>query len=303
MTSAPDDPRRPGLAASTVETLVRPRPRDLGGFEVHRVLPAAERRMVGPFVFLDQMGPARLAPGTGIDVRPHPHIGLATVTYLFQGSILHRDSLQSVQPITPGDVNWMTAGRGIVHSERTAPEVRQAAHDLYGMQLWVALPKEHEETAPAFVHYPRSILPTMEQPGIRARVIAGRAFDQASPVATLSPLFFVDVALDAGARLEVDLDYAERATYLLEGRIEIAGTVHEPPCLLVFGAGRKPVIEATAPSRLALLGGAPLDGPRHLWWNFVSSSKERIEQAKIDWKRDRFGVSVPGDTEFIPLPD
>jgi redox-sensitive bicupin YhaK (pirin superfamily) len=303
MRSAPDDPARPASAGPAVETIVRPRPRDLGGFEVRRVLPAAERRTVGPFVFLDQIGPARFPAGTGIDVRPHPHIGLATVTYLFRGSILHRDSLQTVQPIEPGDVNWMTAGRGIVHSERTAPEMRRQEHELYGLQLWVALPRAKEETDPTFAHYPRTALPSMQTPGVRARVIAGRAFGLASPVATLSPLLFADVALEPGARLGLDLDYRERAVHLLEGRIEIDGVAYDPPCLLALAPGRGVAIAALAPARMALLGGAPLDGPRHLWWNFVSSRKERIEQAKADWKRDRFGVKVPGDDEFIPLPD
>jgi len=303
MTSAPDDPRRPAQAGNPVEAVVRPRPRDLGGFEVRRALPAAERRMVGPFVFLDQMGPARFAPGTGIDVRPHPHIGLATVTYLFRGSILHRDSLETVQPIEPGDVNWMTAGRGIVHSERTAPDVRRAEHELYGLQLWVALPRDREETAPAFTHYPRAALPELSARGVRARIVAGTAFGRTSPVATLSPLFFVDLALDAGARVALDVDYAERALYLIEGRIELAGVGYEPPSLLALAPDRDVVLEARTPTRMAVLGGAPIDGPRHLWWNFVSSSKERIEQAKADWKRDLFGVRIPGETEFIPLPD
>jgi redox-sensitive bicupin YhaK (pirin superfamily) len=270
---------------------------------VRRVLPAAERRTVGPFVFLDQIGPARFPAGTGVDVRPHPHIGLATVTYLYRGSILHRDSLQTLQPIEPGDVNWMTAGRGIVHSERTAPEVRRQEHELYGLQLWAALPRAKEETDPAFAHYPRTALPSMQAPGVRARVIAGRAFGLASPVATLSPLLFADVALEPGARLGLDLDYRERAVHLLEGRIEIDGVAYDPPCLLALAPARGVAIAALAPARMALLGGAPLDGPRHLWWNFVSSRKERIEQAKADWKRDRFDVKVPGDDEFIPLPD
>lgn len=290
-------------AAGAVETVVTPRPRDLGGFEVRRVLPSTQRRMVGPFIFLDQIGPARFLGGFGIDVRPHPHIGLATVTYLDRGSILHRDSLQTVQPIHPGDVNWMTAGRGIVHSERTDREVRRAQHELYGLQLWVALPRQHEETAPTFAHHPRATLPVVEAAGIRARIIAGRAFGKTSPVATFSELFFVDVGLAAGARLQLDAEHEERAAYLLEGQVEIAGTTYESPQLLVFAPRREIVIAARASVRLALIGGEPMDGPRHIWWNFVSSRKERIEQAKADWQRDRFGVTVPGETEFIPLPE
>lgn len=303
MTPPPDQARPQPPATSPVETTVVPRTRDLGGFEVRRVLPSIQRRMVGPFVFLDQMGPTRFAGGAGIDVRPHPHIGLATVTYLHRGSILHRDSLQSVQPIRPGDVNWMTAGRGIVHSERTDREVRREPNELYGLQLWVALPRDQEETAPAFAHHPQSALPRLEDAGIRARVIAGSAFGRTSPVATLSPLFFVDVELAAGARLKLDADHEERAAYLLEGRIEIEGAAYDPLQLLVFAPRREVVIAARAPVRLALIGGEPMDGPRHIWWNFVSSRKERIEQAKADWKRDRFGVQIPGETEFIPLPE
>jgi redox-sensitive bicupin YhaK (pirin superfamily) len=301
MTPPPDDP--PAPPAGPVETVVVPRTRDLGGFEVRRVLPSIQRRMVGPFVFLDQIGPVRFEGGKGIDVRPHPHIGLATVTYLFRGSILHRDSLESVQPIHPGDVNWMTAGRGIVHSERTDREVRRQPHELYGLQLWVALPQDKEETAPGFVHHGQAELPRIEDAGLRARVIAGSAFGKTSPVATLSPLFFVDVALDAGARLELDADHEERAAYLLEVDVEIDGVSYSPPQLLVFAPGHRILVAARAPVRLALVGGAPMDGPRHIWWNFVSSRKERIEQAKQDWQRDRFGVEVPDDPEFIPLPD
>jgi redox-sensitive bicupin YhaK (pirin superfamily) len=302
MPSPRDQVGSAAAAAGAVETLVTPRTRDLGGFEVRRVLPAVERRMVGPFVFLDQMGPARFPAGTGLDVRPHPHIGLATVTYLHRGSILHRDSLQTVQTIEPGDVNWMTAGRGIVHSERTDPAIRREAHELHGLQLWVALPQDREETAPSFAHHPGSTLPRIEDAGIRLRIVAGSAFGRTSPVATLSALFFVDVELASSARLKLDAEQAERAAYLLDGRVEIDGAAYDPLQLLVFAPGREIVIAAAGPARLALVGGEPLDGPRHLWWNFVSSRKERIEQAKRDWSRDRFGVTVPGETEFISLP-
>ncbi len=289
-------------AGSAVETVVIPRTRDLGGFEVRRVLPSAQRRMVGPFVFFDQMGPALFETGHGIDVRPHPHIGLATVTYLFDGSILHRDSLGSVQSITPGDVNWMTAGRGIVHSERTAPDVRRAAHSLFGLQLWVALPAAKEETDPGFDHYPAGTLPTIEGEGVTARIVAGAGFGARSPVATLSKLFFHDLKLAAGATASISAEHEERALYLIKGRVEVDGTAYEAGQLLALAPGRAVDVRAAAPARLAALGGEPLDGPRHIWWNFVSSRPERIEQAKEDWRRDRFNLPVPGDTEFIPLP-
>ena len=290
-------------ACPTVETVVVPRARDLGGFEVRRVLPSIERRMVGPFIFLDQMGPATFAAGKGIDVRAHPHIGLATVTYLFRGTIIHRDSVGSIQPIEPGDLNWMTAGSGIVHSERSDPELRRASHDAYGLQLWVALPKKHEETAPRFAHHGKASLPTLEGDGIQARVIAGSAFGKTSPAETLSDLFYADVSLAPGARLSLDTAHEERAAYLLEGSVEVAGTVFEPGRLLVFAPKREITVTAPRGAKLVVLGGEPMDGPRHIWWNFVSSSKERIEQAKQDWKRDRFGVAVPGEHEFIPLPE
>ena len=285
-----------------VETVVVPRSRDIGGFDVRRVLPSAERRMVGPFVFFDEMGPVTFKPGQGIDVRPHPHIGLATVTYLFDGLIMHRDSLGSVEAITPGDVNWMTAGRGIVHSERSDTERRKSEDKLHGLQLWVALPKKFEETEPDFTHYPVGDLPLLDGDGLHARLIAGAAFGLSSPVKTFSNLFYLDVSLQAGARLALDAEHEERAAYVVGGTIEIEGSEFESGRLLVFAPQRQIVIKADAPARFVLLGGEPMDGPRHLFWNFVSSSKERIEQAKADWTRDRFGLPVPGETEFIPLP-
>lgn len=305
MSSIPDEAAKPREAQSApaVETVVVPRSRDLGGFEVRRVLPSVRRRMVGPFIFLDHMGPTRFEGGTGVDVRPHPHIGLATVTYLLRGSILHRDSLRNVQPITPGDVNWMTAGRGIVHSERSDRETRMRPHELYGLQLWVALPRSDEETNPAFAHHPQSTLPRLEDAGVRARVIAGSAFGRTSPVATRSELFFVDVELEPGARLRLDTLHEERAAYLLEGRLEIEAADYDPLQLLVFAPRREVIVTALSPARLALVGGEPMDGPRHIWWNFVSSRPERIEQAKAAWKRNRFDLTIPGETEFIPLPD
>lgn len=284
-----------------VETVVVARTSDIGGFEVRRALPSARRRMVGPFVFLDQMGPAMLRAGHGLDVRPHPHIGLATVTYLFDGEILHRDSLGQVQPIRPGELNWMTAGRGIVHSERTAPETRAADHAVFGAQAWVALPSRHEEMEPAFAHHGADRLPVVEGEGKRVRLIAGALYGARSPAATLSGLFYADARLDAGARIEIPADHEERAAYVAEGTVEVAGDAFEAGRLLVLHPGDPIVAEARTPARLLLLGGEPMDGPRHIWWNFVSSSKERIEQAKADWRAGRFSA-VPGETEFIPLP-
>jgi redox-sensitive bicupin YhaK (pirin superfamily) len=293
--------KTPPACKALVHVIV-PRPRDIGGFEVRRVLPALERRSVGPFVFFDQMGPADLAPGQGIDVRPHPHIGLATVTYLFAGTIVHRDSLGTVQSIEPGEVNWMTAGRGIVHSERSDAELRKQRQKLYGIQIWVALPKQHEETAPDFAHYAAESLPLIEGEGKTVRIIAGSLFEKTSPVRNLSSLFYADAVLRTGASLAVDNDYEERAIYLLEGHLEIGGQKFDPGRLLVFSSGDEIKIRANSTARLLLFGGAPLDGPRHVWWNFVSSSRERIEQAKGDWKAGRF-AAVPGDAEFIPLPE
>jgi redox-sensitive bicupin YhaK (pirin superfamily) len=289
-------------ACKALETVIVPRPRDIGGFEVRRVLPSAERRSVGPFVFFDQLGPAELAPGAGIDVRPHPHIGLATVTYLFSGSIVHRDSLGSVQAIEPGAVNWMTAGRGIVHSERSDVELRKRRQKLYGIQIWVALPKQHEETDPDFTHYAAAALPVIEGEGKSIRIIAGSLFGKTSPVKTFSAPFYADATMQPGASLALDNEHEERAIYLLEGIVEIAGQLFEPGRLLVFSSGDAITIKATAAARILLLGGEPLDGPRYLWWNFVSSSQERIEQAKAEWKAGRF-APVPGDAEFIPLPE
>jgi len=289
-----------GLVALVIEG----RRRDLGGFSVQRVLPARERQAVGPFVFFDHFGPMTLPAGVGMDVRPHPHINLATVTYLFEGEMVHRDSLGSRQVIRPLDVNWMTAGRGIVHSERsTAPERTLGARG-HGLQLWVALPREHEETAPAFHHYQRESLPRLPAPGLDRRIIAGTAWGVTSPVKTLSPLFYVDVTMDAGATVVLPEEHEERAAYVTQGSVRCddqrvtAGqmAVFEPP-------PARAVLHADDAARVMLLGGAPLDGERHIWWNFVSSSRERIEQAKRDWKEGRF-PKVPGDeTEFIPLPE
>ena len=275
------------------------------GFNVRRALPSARRRMVGPFIFLDQMGPEILRAGAGLDVAPHPHIGLATVTYLFAGELLHRDGLGTVQPIRPGEVNWMTAGSGIAHSERTPPQLRTAGSELFGIQSWVALPLRQEEMAPSFAHHGARELPVVEGEGKRVRLIAGSLYGARSPVHTLSEMFYADVELDAGARLDVPAEQEERAAYVVEGSVEIGGdgATFDAGQLMVFKPGAEITLAAPQrPSRVMLLGGAPLDGRRHIWWNFVSSSPERIEQAKDDWKRGRF-APVPDETESIPLPE
>jgi len=283
-------------------TIVAPRVHDLGGFEVRRAVPSIQARSVGPFVFVDHMGPALFEPGRGIDVRPHPHIGLATVTFLWAGTIRHRDTLGSVQDIRPGDVNWMTAGRGIAHSERTPVDVRGAQHPVHGMQTWVALPRSHEETTPAFYHHSAASLPVIERPGVTLRVIAGRAFGEESPVAVFADTFNVAVDMDAGAEFEIDARPVERALYLLEGEVQLDGADIPVQHLVVLDRGASHRLRARTPVKAMLLGGEPLDAPRHMWWNFVSSSKDRIEQAKQDWLDDRFG-KIEGETEFIPLPD
>lgn len=289
--------------AADVETVVMPRASDLGGgFKVMRALPSAQRRMVGPFVFLDQMGPVLLEAGQGLDVRPHPHIGLATVTYLFEGEILHRDSLGSVQPIRPGELNWMDAGRGIAHSERTPPELRTSGLRMSGLQAWVGLPARDEDSEPSFAHHGAGELPVADERGMSLRLIAGEAFGLRSPAAARSPLFYADVTLVPPAGIRVPAEHEERAAYLVAGSIEIDGVAHDAGRLLVFRRGAEIVIRAQTAARLMLLGGEPLDGPRHVWWNFVSSSRERIEQAKEDWRAGRF-APVPGETGFIPLPE
>jgi redox-sensitive bicupin YhaK (pirin superfamily) len=290
---------------TAVEVVVVPRTHDLGErFEVRRALPSKERRMVGPFVFLDQMGPHVFAAGHGLDVRPHPHIGLSTVTYLLEGEILHRDSLGTVQAIRPGEVNWMTAGKGIVHSERTAPQLRQGESALSGLQCWVALPRNREESEPSFTHNKAHELPVIEGEGASARVIAGSFFGRTAPAPALSPLFYVDLALQPGARLAMPAEYAEQALYVVAGSLDLGRDGRfDAGQLVVLKAGATLTLAAgAAGARLMLLGGEPMDGPRYLTWNFVSSSSERIEQAKADWQAQAF-PSVPGETEFIPLPD
>ncbi|WP_102867500.1 pirin family protein [Pseudovibrio exalbescens] len=287
---------------NAIEQVIVPRAHDIGNFEVRRALPSRQRQMIGPFIFWDQMGPAEFLQGGGIDVRPHPHIGLSTVTYLLEGEVYHRDSLGSDMLIKPEELNWMTAGQGIVHSERERPELRGTPRRLFGIQSWVALPKTMEETAPAFEHYGSGEMPVLTDESKRVRLIAGSLYGQSSPVRTASETLYADISLTAGALLPVDPTHPERALYTLQGRIEINGDVFEPGQLLVLRAGDTLTVTALDDARLMLFGGEPMDGPRHIWWNFVSSSKERIEQAKEDWRSKRFD-SVPGDAEdFIPLP-
>jgi redox-sensitive bicupin YhaK (pirin superfamily) len=289
-------------STSGIELVIVPPTHDLGGgFQVRRALPASQRRMIGPFVFFDQMGPTVLRAGSGLDVRPHPHIGLATVTYLFDGEIIHRDSLGSTQAIRAGEVNWMIAGRGIVHSERTAADKRSAESALFGIQTWIALPRAEEECAPSFHHHAAIELPLIEAAGKTLRLIAGALYGERAPVATLSDMFYADVRLAAAAQLPVAADYEQRAIYITAGRIEIAGSRFEAGQLVILQPRHPVTVRADGPARVLLLGGEPLDGPRHVWWNFVSSSTERIEQAKEDWRQGRLG-SVAGDPEYIPLP-
>lgn len=306
MTWMPDLDPAPGDAGACdlIDTVIVPRARDLGGFEVRRALPSPKRQMVGPFIFFDQMGPAEFLETGGIDVRPHPHIGLATVTYLFEGEIHHRDSLGSDLAIRPGELNWMTAGRGIVHSEREDPQMKGHKRKLFGIQSWVALPKHAEDADPAFEHVGREALPFLEDHGINVRVIAGEMFGTRSPVKTASETIYADVTLEPGSSMPIDAGHEERALYTVGGTVEIAGESFEEGQLLVFRPGDAITVRATGnvPARFLVLGGEPMDGPRHIWWNFVSSSKERIDQAKEDWKQMRFDT-VPGDAEeFIPLP-
>jgi redox-sensitive bicupin YhaK (pirin superfamily) len=289
-------------SCDALELVVVPRVRDLGGFSVRRALPHGKRQMVGPFIFFDQMGPVQFMAGQGMDVRPHPHIGLATVTYLFDGRIMHRDSEGNSQEIVPGAMNLMTAGRGIAHSERTPDGPRHSGQKMLGIQSWIALPEAHEETAPSFQHFEAEVLPVVADAGVRARIIAGRAFGAEAPVESLSNWFYVEVVLEAGAGVPLDPDYEERAIYIVDGEIEIAGERFEGPRLLIFRPGDRIAVRAVQAARLLLLGGTALEGPRYIWWNFVSSRKERIDQAKEDWKTGRF-APVPDETEFIPLPE
>ncbi len=284
-------------------TLIAPRVHDLGGFQVRRAVPSLQARSVGPFVFVDHMGPAHFDAGHGVDVRPHPHIGLATVTFLWSGGMRHRDTLGSLQDIRPGDVNWMTAGRGIAHSERTPPNLRETGFPLHGMQTWVALPQSHQEVDPSFHHHAAASLPARDHEGARLRVIAGRAFGMESPVKVFADTWNVAVDLIADAELVIPADAVERAVYVLDGEAQLDGTDIPDKHLLVLDRGVRHVLRAKTPVKAMLLGGEPLDGPRHMWWNFVSASKERIEQAKHDWDEGRFGLIPGDDVERIPLPE
>ena len=279
---------------------LQPHDKDLGGgFLVRRLLPAAARQAVGPFLFFDHFGPVTAGPHDNHDVRPHPHIGLATVTYLFEGAMLHRDSIGAVQRIEPGAINWMTAGRGIVHSERTPDDLRGVTRRTHGLQLWSALPQQDEEFEPSFVHTPASVIPRFEANGASVRVLIGQAFGQRSPVATRSPTLYLDIALQAGARLALPLA-SERALYAVDAPFTLDGRVQPARQMVVLQPGEQPLLGADADMRLVLIGGEPL-GRRFMAWNFVSSRRERIEQAKDDWRAQRF-AAVPGETEFIPLP-
>jgi len=285
-----------------LSAVLKPHTKDLGGFEVRRLLPAFPQKMIGPFIFFDHMGPARFGPGQGVDVRPHPHIGLATVTYLFEGAILHRDSLGFVQRIEPGDVNWMIAGRGIVHSERTPQEDRGGGAPLHGIQTWVALPLKDEQTAPGFEHLPKRVLPELTERGVALHVIAGSAFGERAPTPVFSDTLYVAATLAAGAKVVVPPEHEERAVYVVEGDVTVGGTRVDPYHVAVLPAGGSIEIAAAAPARLMLFGGAKMDGDRHIWWNFVASSRELMEAAKRRWREGRFDP-VPGETEFIPLPE
>jgi hypothetical protein len=284
-----------------IELLIEPATKDLGEFTVRRALPDGRRQRVGPFIFFDHMGPADFPPGTGVNVRAHPHIGLATITYLFEGEILHRDSLGHVQPIRPGEINWMTAGKGIVHSEKVTDELLASGQRLHGLQTWVALPLEHEETEPRFEHYPASGIPGVQLDGVEVRVVVGTAYGKTSPVRTASTTVYVEAILSAGSNL--DLPVAEElAVYVVDGAIELGGQTVNAGVMAVLADGTSASISASDNAHVMLCGGDSLKGERILWWNFVSSSRERLEQAKRDWRDGKIG-EVPGETDFIPLPE
>jgi len=292
----------PGLSSNgdSVELTLHPQIKDLGDFTVRRVLPAPERKMVGPFIFFDHMGPAEFPAGQGIAVRPHPHIGIATITYLFEGEIIHRDSLGYVQAIQAGAVNLMAAGSGIVHSERAGEDLNTVSR-LHGIQSWMALPTGQEEMDPEFLHYAATDIPELLVEGVAVRVIMGSAYGQTSPVRCYSPTLYLECRLPAGCHLALPDSYPELAAYVAGGNISVGNNSYQEGSLLLARAGQPVKIEALQDSRLMVLGGAPV-GDRHIWWNFVSSSRARMEQAKNDWRDGNFG-RVPGDIEFIPLPD
>ncbi|SMO64457.1 pirin family protein [Paracoccus laeviglucosivorans] len=293
----------------TIETLIIPRARDLGGFEVRRALPAPKRQMVGPFIFFDQMGPAEFLTGGGIDVRPHPHIGLATVTYLYKGEFHHRDSTGADQMVYPGEVNWMIAGNGVTHSERTSDEMRRKPGALFGIQTWVALPESAEDTNATFEHYGKEDLPFLNEGGKQVRLILGSAWGKTAPVKTFTETFYADVVLAAGAKIPLPDNHEDRGVYVTSGSIVVAGETFEAGRMMVFRPGdRISVTAGSEGARLMLLGGETLNGPRYISWNFVASSQERIDAAKVawragDWKHGRFRLPPGDNSEFIPLPD
>ncbi|MGZ9811901.1 pirin family protein [Pseudoroseicyclus sp. H15] len=302
----------PNVAGDTppeaIETLIIPRSRDIGEFEVRRALPSQQRQMVGPFIFFDQAGPAEFLTGKGVDIRPHPHIGLGTVTYLYRGDFHHRDSLGSDQMIRPGELNWMVAGRGVTHSERTSEEGRQGPNSLFGIQTWIALPEDKEEVAPSFEHHGKSELPLLEAEGITARLLLGRAHGEEAPARLFSEAFYLDVTLAPGARYPLPDDHEDRGLYITSGEIEVAGDRFEAGRMMVFRPG-DPIFVTAGPegARLMALGGATMGKRRHIWWNFVSSSREKIEHAKEEWRAGRWGEGLftlpPGDdAEFVPAP-
>lgn len=304
------DPHCPtGNQVDAIDTLIIPRARDLGGFEVRRALPASRRQMVGPFIFFDQMGPAEFLPTKGLDVRPHPHIGLATISYLYRGRMHHRDSLGTDAWIEPGAVNWMVAGHGITHSERTDDATQTDPMPFFGIQTWVALPKDHEDRAPDFEHAPVEALPFLEGEGKSVRLILGDAWGERAPVKTASEMFYADAMLEAGAAIPLPDNHEDRGVYVVEGSVTIAGETYEAGRMMVFRSGDRLSMQAgPTGARMMLLGGETLEGPRHIWWNFVASSKERIEEAKEawragDWAAGRFQLPQGDDAEFIPLPD
>ncbi|MBU2884320.1 pirin family protein [Gilvimarinus agarilyticus] len=292
---------QPSISSPAVQTVIQARQRPMEDLVVRQALPAAERCTIGPFVFFDHVGPNHFSPGSGLSVRPHPHIGLATLTYLYEGVIRHRDSLGFRQDIKPGAVNWMTAGRGIVHSERSPEERTETSHTLMGLQVWVALPQEAEQMAPSFVHFSAPSLPDKQQPGVTIKVIAGRCFGLTSPLVTQSPLFFVDIRLDAGASTTLEIDYPERAIYIVQGELSLSGNTYHEGQMLILQPDAEAKVTSHSEAVFVVVGGEPLAEPRYLWWNFVASDKKLIEQAKRDWQAGQLG-HIPGDKESTPLP-
>jgi len=296
------------VALESIETLIIPRARDLGDFEVKRALPAPKRQMVGPFIFFDQAGPAEFLTGQGVDIRPHPHIGLGTVTYLYQGDFHHRDSTGADQVVLPGEVNWMVAGKGVTHSERTSEAGRNGPHSLFGIQTWIALPETHEDMDPTFEHHEKKTLPEFEDSGIHGRLILGRAYGERAPVTLYSDTFYLDITLDPGALFPLPDDHEDRGIYVTQGSVLISGQEFPAGQMMVFRPGDRITVAAGAQgARIMALGGETLNGPRYIWWNFVASSKERIEHAKeawqaADWGQGMFNLPRGDNREFIPLP-